>query len=81
MRISNVYEECGSIITLTVAYGDARTIICIYVSIIFFLRKELKIGYSRLFWMCFLLSPWMERFTTIYQLTDMKKSAERLKTN
>ncbi len=36
MLISNVYEECGSIITLTVAYGDARTIICIYVSIIFF---------------------------------------------
>ncbi len=79
-RISNVYEECGSIIVLSLLHGGAHAIIFIY---LFFPAER---AYATVIFACafcrLMQSPWMERVTTMNQLTDIRnKSAESLKTN
>ncbi len=79
-RISNVYEECVSIIALSLLHGGAHAIIFIY---LFFPaeRAYTPVIFGRAF--CRIMkSLWMERVTTMNQLTDIRnKSAESLKTN
>ncbi len=74
-RISNVYEECGSIIALNLLHGGAHAIIFIY---LFFPRAYTPLIFGCAF--CRIMqSPWMERVTTMNQLTDIRnKSAESL---
>ncbi len=79
-RISNVYEECGSIIALRLLHGGAHAIIFIY---LFFPAER---AYTPVIFGCafcrLMQSPWMENVTTMNQLTDIRnKSAESLKTN
>ncbi len=79
-RISNVYEECGSIIALSLLHGGAHAIIFIY---LFFPAER---AYTPVIFGCafcrLMQAPWMERITTMNQLTDIiNKSAESLKTN
>ncbi len=80
-RISNVYEECGIIIALTLLYDlGARTQSFLY---LFFPAER---AYTPVIFGCafcrLMQSLWMERVTTMNQLTDIRnKSAESLKTN
>ncbi len=79
--ISNVYEECGSIIALSLLYDmGAHTQSFLY--LIFSAER----AYTPIIFGCafcrLMQSSWMERVTTMNQLTDIRnKSAESLKTN